>query len=788
MKHIACCLLVLPPALACAADGVQLTQRSRSYRTIVQATEPTQAEAFAAAELADFIKQSTGADLAVVKESDFSGEHAIYVGQTRFAGKSGIDFAKLGPEEWIIRSVDGSVILSGGRPRGTLYSVYEFLERFVGIRFLTAHSTHVPKNADLRIPAALSVRDAPALFRREILMVVSGHGPPEHKLFQVRRKINSFANAHRRIEPKFGHSVIIGSPYSTHTHHRYTKDFPTDKPELFALTEKGTRTGPGPQGQVCMCNPEVRKLFAAKMRQYIRQDREKTAEVGTGAPFPTVYDITPNDNRNKCVCDKCMALAEKYGAYSGVVQEFTNHIARDIAKDYPEILVQTGAYTFYAAIPQGIKPRGNVMIRIAQLGAEFTVALKRDTLRSLAHPVNSKAHQVFKEWSKLAKTLGVHDYWTAWSQRFRWPHANIHGLAETLKLYHRYGVRDFLVEDELMGTRIHNFVDLQFYLGSKLLVQPEQDAQRIIDEFMSLYYGKAAPVMKRLLAYIETRQEEQPGPLASVPPAARRYLDVAFFIDVDAMLSEAEQLAAAEPKTFANIRQERMPVDEAMLHLWRKLASGADGKWPFKRNEVLQRLQANYEAAYKKYGGWGAKLKKNDDLRLEYLRRMPPIPPQFRGKNIIDICGPQLSLGAGSPARVVADPDAAVGTAWRLDSSMKGHAGNHEQFPVFGLYDNKSRALVKQVIIREEMPKDEKYHLHLAGRMKATPTQYFWAHHSWRLSQRLGMAYNSALPEQPTYDVYASIKVEGPAHVPGSSRTNAFSVDRLILVEVAEPR
>ena len=169
-------------------------------------------------------------------------------------------------------------------------------------------------------------------------------------------------------------------------------------------------------------------------------------------------------------------------------------------------------------------------------------------------------------------------------------------------------------------------------------------------------------------------------------------------------------------------------------------------------------------------------------MRLEYLRKMPPIPEQFKGKKLIDICGSQLSLGA--IARRVDDPEAAVGSAWRLDASMKGHAGKHEQYPVFGLYENQSKTLVKQVIIREDMPKDEKYHFHFVGRMKATRNQYFWAHHSWRLSQRLGVAYNPALPEQPTYDVYASIKLEGPGYVPGSKRTNAFSVDRLILVEV----
>jgi hypothetical protein len=147
-----------------------------------------------------------------------------------------------------------------------------------------------------------------------------------------------------------------------------------------------------------------------------------------------------------------------------------------------------------------------------------------------------------------------------------------------------------------------------------------------------------------------------------------------------------------------------------------------------------------------------------------------------------------LSLRGGGPARVVEDPEAAGGKAWRLDSSLEGPAGNHDPLPVFGLFDNQSKELIEQVILREEIPQDEKYHFHFVGRMKATPTMYFWAHRSWLLSQRLLMAYNSALPEQNTYEVYASIKLEGPAYVPGSTRMNAFSIDRLILAEVTKPR
>jgi hypothetical protein len=84
------------------------------------------------------------------------------------------------------------------------------------------------------------------------------------------------------------------------------------------------------------------------------------------------------------------------------------------------------------------------------------------------------------------------------------------------------------------------------------------------------------------------------------------------------------------------------------------------------------------------------------------------------------------------------------------------------------------------------VPLDEQYHLHFAGRMKGSASMYLWAYASWRLSQRLPMAYNSALPNQKIYDVYVSIKLEGPAYVPGSAKDSAFSIDRIMLVEVAQ--
>ena len=86
------------------ASAVVLAGEETNDAVIVQAAQPTEAEAFAAQELADFLQRSTGAAPRIVKEADFSGGPAIYVGQTEFAARQAIDFARLEAEEWVVRS------------------------------------------------------------------------------------------------------------------------------------------------------------------------------------------------------------------------------------------------------------------------------------------------------------------------------------------------------------------------------------------------------------------------------------------------------------------------------------------------------------------------------------------------------------------------------------------------------------------------------------------------------------------------------------------------------------
>jgi hypothetical protein len=765
-----------------AGDSMPLTQDGRSEYAIVLGAQPTEAERFAAEELALFLKRGTDAELAVAAEPGYSGDHGIFVGQTAFAAKHGADAAGWGEEEWGVRAVDGQLIVTGGRPRGTLYGVYELLERVGGVRFLDARTEHVPHLEAWTVPADLSLRGQPAFARREIGW---GRGLP----FDVRLRINSFRNAWQATEAKYGYCIKYGSPYTTHTHERYVKDFPDlfDRPEFFALTERGKR-----DTQVCMSNPEVRRRFSTALRRTIEKDRQAIRKAGTGEPYPRYYALVPNDGTSgKCFCERCQALAKKYGSYAGVVLEFTNAIAEDVGRDCPDIVLVTSAYSYYRDLPSGIRPRENVMVRIAQLGAEFTTSPQRDTLRSMLHPLNAAVRAEWEAWSRISPRLDVHDYWGPWSQQVVWPYVNVRGTAETLKFYQEHGLQHFFAEAALSSHRFYSFPDLQYYVGARLLLDPRQPAEPLIEEFMGLYYGPAAPAMRRLLDYIERRQEEERGMLAAVPPRNRAYFDRAFFVESDALLAEAEAKAGGGATVAARVRQERLPFDETMLFLWDALAR--QGEWPFSREAVANRLEGLYAAAYEKYGGRSEARVAADRARLVYLRSVA-LPPQFAGRQVVDLCGPFLNLASGAgrpvPKGRTADPEAATGQTWRIEDHVwtEDRPAQHEKPPEFGLSDTEQtpKFLVKRVLARSEIPGDEKYHWHYVGRMKATPTMYFYAHHSWVFDQRLFAAYNAALPEQKTYDAYVSLKLEGPAYVPGSRKANSFSIDRLILVEVEQ--
>ena len=587
-------LSFLMAGLSGICTGADLAKGGKTEYTIVQGANATDAEKFAARELREFLQKMTGAQFAAMLETDKPlPSKAIYVGWTDFARRN-IDPSKLGQEDWIIKTEGDNLILTGGRPRGTLYAVYEYLEQELGCRWLDEFTEIVPSRPELKL-ATMDIKGRPLLWGRMIYTASTAIFDQELcDLFDVRNKDTKSPSA------RYGFGgILYGSPNSCHTFYEYSKDWPADYPEYLAMNDKGKRVkstnGTGP-GQICLTNPEVRKLMLEKLRNYIAADREKA--VKEGYLPPRIYSVEPNDNPLSCRCPECKAFSEREGSDSGPLVDMVNYLADGIRTEYPDVLIDTFSYMQTLMPPKTVKPRDNVIIRLAQLNAEWSYATDTsqypDYFRPMKSPLNSPSCETLVKWSKIAKHMSIWDYWIMYdfngNDRFETPYANISCISADMKLFFNSHAETIFVECE--KPEISSFFALKRWLGLKLMQNPEQSSDALVKIFMSGYYGPAAEKMSEYLAYMEKCINAAPETikLSGLLEQNRPYLDLDFFATSIKLLDEAEAACGTDKQALLHVQRERLPVDTGLLGMWNYLQKNlpAGEKMSFDRDAVIK--------------------------------------------------------------------------------------------------------------------------------------------------------------------------------------------------------
>ena len=137
----------------------------KSYKlptVIVYPANAIEPEKKAADELKTYLMKITGGNYSLQAEDKaLPGKSAIYVGQTVFAQKAGLDLGTFAEEEYILRTVGPSLIIGGGQPRGTWNGVHHFLQRELGCHFFTWDCEVIPKRENLPL-TSLDLRRKPS--------------------------------------------------------------------------------------------------------------------------------------------------------------------------------------------------------------------------------------------------------------------------------------------------------------------------------------------------------------------------------------------------------------------------------------------------------------------------------------------------------------------------------------------------------------------------------------------------------------------------------------------------
>lgn len=640
------------------------------------------------------------------------------------------DSRTLETQQWQFVTKDGILTISGRGAPGMVYGVYSFLEKYANCSWPAPDTEIIPKNEKWQLPQ-LNEKGRPAYLRREMYV----GGDLMDYTWRMRNKENYAA--------LFQLNMYYGKPSNSHSFDRYVNHI--KDPKLF-----GPRKGGGQSTTICMTNPKVRKIILDAFVNYIENDRKSRAK-SPAYMIPKIYEFGQTDGPSwpECWCESCKALCEKEGSYAGPNVDFVNYMARAVKDKYPNILLETFAYSYTIVPPKNIKAEDNVMIRYC--GAWLYRPLVPDT-------PNGKE---FQAWVKKAKYKSIWSYWRTFEgvlYPFVKPRKDI---AAELKFCHENGVISYFAENEEPLSR--SFAPQQHYLFLKMAENPYQDINKLNDKFFKEYFGKAAPVMLEYLDFLEKNQKEN-----------KSHINKAFFEKVNAWLDEAEKLTADDPLSNRHVRGERVVVDRTAFLFFGALTKEG---YKFDTVKVANRLKKNASDILKSWrplqvNKTASQRIKNIEQEASLFAHYPvKVPEKFDGLEVHDIHWTSIAGTA------VDDPDAVCGVAKMNPKYKHGNSYN------FGFYNSRLSKGDGITIAKEDIPQDEKYHLYKLGKALIMRPLNIIHDSTWHYRTRIPTI--SIIPHER--EIWISAKFQGPNYVAGSKKPNAVLFDRIMLVKNDQP-
>lgn len=549
--RVLCALLFLyvVPSRGRASELV-LARNGKTAYVIITQPGRTEAEQHAADELAHFLARMTGATFCVHQDNGVLSEKAILIGPGPAASRCfpDVNLATLGPEEFIIRFRDQRLLLAGGRPRGTLYAVYRFLDA-LGCRWWSPWADTIPHRPSLAV-ARQDRHERPAFTWREPLWFPTLNGD-----WAVRNQVNGACI--NTTEKTGGHLRYAGFVHTFYTLVPPERYFSTH-PQWFSLVN-GRRTHQG--GQLCLTNPELRQFVAGQVKDVIRAN-----------PQADIVSVSQNDGAGQCECERCRRLDTLQGSASGSLLDFVNAVAEEVHKDYPHVLIDTLAYQHTRKPPRDLRASPNVAVRVCSIECDFSVPLD--------HPRNASYAADLLEWSKRCRQLFVWDYGTNFAH-FLLPHPNWFVLGSNARFFQRSGVVSVFVEGNSFPSG-GELAELRSWLLARLLWDPQLNDQALIDEFLSGYYGPVAGTFIR--QYLDLMQRAGSSFLSFSNPVERSpFLSFSVLREADALWRQAWEAARGDPARAWRVQQGALSVRYAWLVRWvalRRECSALGTAWP----------------------------------------------------------------------------------------------------------------------------------------------------------------------------------------------------------------
>ncbi|MGI5820195.1 MAG: DUF4838 domain-containing protein [Armatimonadota bacterium] len=471
--------LIALSAIAAFGQPVTIVEDGASNFSIVHAPDAPPSVLQAASELQRYIEAVSGAELAIAGEA--TGP-AILLGEA-----AGLDLSDVPVEGFRIVTREGNVLIAGqdtaggertaqgGTSHGTRHGTYEFIERFLNVRWLlpTEIGQDVPEMRTVTVPET-DMMDAPFFPNRRLPYIQAG-----------KDGVDAWVDRHRIAR---GHGPEGQSLQIFHGHN-FARTIPAElfdeHPDWFPMFD-GQRVPPTGRYKLCLSNPELIDAFAQRAIEYFDE-----------RPDEVTFSLSPSDSGGWCRCPDCEAMYETDPdgnlSVTPAVLHFYNGVSRIVAEKYPEKVLAGYVYAAYVYPPSEPIPLEPNFFPVWAPHMDYGYTLFRPELQqtwiSLA-----------EQWTALTDRLMYYDlpnYLTNQAGAICSPGLEIlEFIYPRLKQYGMQGVYVY-------GQPAWGGGGPTNYLLAKLAWDPDADIEALFVEYVQRAYHEGAPEIEALYRLLD---------------------------------------------------------------------------------------------------------------------------------------------------------------------------------------------------------------------------------------------------------------------------------------------
>ena len=531
MKTWLISLILLTAYMTGLTQTIELAKNKISNYHIFIPQNSSQENTRAAIVLQDYFFRVTGVRIPVTIENKQIQSPGFFIGNTALAANDK-EINALPEEGFIIRSFQKNILISGRGKKGTLYGIYAFIEKYMNCRKWDGGAASVIPFSTLSVPADINEKELPAFRYREVYL------PPAFN--------DEYLDWHRlhRFETVWGlwgHSFFkLLSPavyFNTH-------------PEYFSLVD-----GKRKPMQLCLSNEAVLKITVDKIRKEIADNTEAS-----------YWSVSPNDDIGNCECDNCRKLDEADGGPQGSLIHFVNAVAAN----FPSKKFTTLAYGYSGRATIQTEPASNVIIMLSSIDAYRSRPL-------ITEPTAAAFRNNLAQWRKKTSNIFVWDYCTQFTN-YLTPFPVTPSFKPNIDFFIQQGISG--VFEQGSADTYSDMPELKAYVFARLLWNPTDNADSLVNTFLKGYYGKAAPVIAEYLSLLQTNIQSHATNLDIYGNPVNNHTDYLSPANMDTysqLMDKAEQLTENDTSAFQHIQSLRLTQEYVYLQQAKFFGKDRDG-------------------------------------------------------------------------------------------------------------------------------------------------------------------------------------------------------------------